>query len=202
MPLLSGDQLSIEFFATVSLLDTALVALLIRLFLALSGENSTEVFVGPRPIRGEILRGLALLPVVFVAVTAIVLVLRTVAPWTHTVTTSPLEAMMSTPGDTAIFLVVVILAGGVREELQRAFILHRFRQRLGGVRVGLAVFTVTFGALHVDQGIDVAIAVGALGLLWGIIYIRRGSAIAPMVNHASFDVAQVLQSVIARSLGA
>ncbi|MGE5835174.1 MAG: hypothetical protein ACM4AI_11885, partial [Acidobacteriota bacterium] len=35
-----GGNLSLEFFAMLSLLDTAVVALLIRLFLSLSGETS------------------------------------------------------------------------------------------------------------------------------------------------------------------
>lgn len=202
IPLFAAGPMSLQFFTTVSLLDTALVALLIRLFLTLSGESSQAVFLGARPIGGEILRGLLLLPVAFFAVTGIVLLLRTVAPWTHTVDHSPLEALMKTPFDAAVFLVVVVLAGGLREELQRAFILHRFEQRLGGVRLGLTVFSITFGALHVDQGIDAAIAVGALGLLWGVLYIKRRSAVAAIVNHASFDAAQVLQVLIARSLGA
>ena len=93
---------------------------------------------------------------------------------------------------------MVVLAGGVREELQRAFIIHRFRQRLGGGLVGLAVYSLLFGLLHFDQGWDVAIAVGSLGLLWGILYIRRGSAVMSMTNHASFNAAQV---IIARDLG-
>jgi membrane protease YdiL (CAAX protease family) len=198
---LSGD-LTLEFFAILSLIDTAVIALLIKLFLALSGESSADVFVGARPVRGEVLRGLLLLPVVFALVTGIVLALRAVAPWTHTVAESPLEHYMQTPLDTGIFAVVAMLAGGVREELQRAFILHRFEQRLGGALLGLVVFSVAFGALHVNQGIDVATAVGVLGLIWGILYLRRRSAVMAMVNHASFNGAQVLQVVLARLLGA
>jgi membrane protease YdiL (CAAX protease family) len=197
-----GTGLSLEFFATLSLLDTALVALLIRVFLELSGESSRDVFLGRRPVLGEALRGLALLPVVFVAVTGIVLGLRAVAPSLHSVQQSPLESFMRSPLESAIFLVVVVLAGGVREELQRAFILHRFDQSLGGVQVGLGVFSLTFAALHIDQGYDVALAIGTLGLLWGIIYAKRRSAVMPMVNHACFNAAQVAQQVIARSLGA
>jgi membrane protease YdiL (CAAX protease family) len=143
-----------------------------------------------------------LLPVVFLLVTGIVLGLRAIAPWTHTVAESPLEQYMRNPLDTAIFAVVAVLAGGVREELQRAFILHRFEQRLGGAIVGLAVFSVTFGALHVNQGVDVATAVGVLGLIWGILYLKRRSAVMAMVNHGSFNAAQVLQVVLARLLGA
>ncbi len=202
MPLLDGDGVSFQFIAVVSLVDTAIVAVLIRIFLSLSGEQSAEVFVGPRPVVGEIFRGLAWLPVVFLGVTSIVLAIRAVAPWMHNVETSPFEAFLSTPLQAAIFLVVVVLAGGVREELQRAFILHRFEQRLGGARVGLVLFTIAFGAFHLDQGYDVALAICCLGLFWGLAYIRRRSAILPMVNHASFNAAQVIQIMLARSLNA
>jgi membrane protease YdiL (CAAX protease family) len=198
VPILEGRQVSMELFALTSLLDTALIAILIRVFLGLSGETSADVFLGRRPPFREAALGLAVLPAVFVVVAAIALSVRTLAPWLHTVSTNPLEAYMRTPLDAAIFGVVVILAGGVREELQRAFILHRFEQRLGGAWVGLAVFSVFFGSLHVTEGADAAIAIGVLGLFWGVIYITRRSAILPLVNHAGFDVLQVLQVVIVR----
>jgi membrane protease YdiL (CAAX protease family) len=198
VPILEGRQVSMELFALTSLLDTALIAILIRVFLGLSGETSAEVFLGRRPPFREAALGLAVLPGVFVVVAAIALGVRTLAPWLHTVSTNPLEAYMRTPLDAAIFGVVVVLAGGVREELQRAFILHRFEQRLGGVWVGLAVFSAFFGALHVTEGADAAIAIGVLGLFWGVVYITRRSAILPLVNHAGFDVLQVLQVVLVR----
>lgn len=196
-----GAELSLEFFAIVSLLDTAAIALLIKIFLVASRESSTAVFVGRRLVRGEILRGLLLVPVVFIGVTLAVLTLRWLAPWLQTVDRSPIEHFMRTPLEAAIFLVVVVLAGGVREELQRAFILHRFEQATGGVGIGLAVFSLTFAALHLDQGVDVAMAIGLLGLFWGILYIRRRSAVMAMANHAGFNALQVGQAVLVRSLG-
>ncbi len=201
MPMPTTTNVPLGFFATLSLLDTAAVALLIRSFLWLSGERSRDVFLGSRPVRGEALRGLALAPVVFLGVTGTVLVVRLLVPWTHTVAHNPLEAYLQTPLEAGIFLVVVVLAGGVREELQRAFILHRFDQRLGGVGLGLLLFSITFGALHYDQGVDVAVAIGLLGLFWGIVYVRRRSAVLPMVNHASFNAIQVLQGVVVKMLG-
>jgi membrane protease YdiL (CAAX protease family) len=151
--------------------------------------------------QGAILRGLLLLPVVFVAVTAIVLGLRALFPGLHTVQENPYMSFMRSPLESTIFIVVVVLAGGIREEVQRAFILHRFEQRLGGVYVGLVLFSLAFGAFHINEGLDASVAVGLLGLLWGLIYIKRRSAVMGMVNHASFDVAQILQIVIARSFG-
>ena len=199
---LDGGQISLEFFAIVGLLDTACIALLIRLFLTLSGETSRNVFLGRRRAWGEIWRGLALVPVAYIGVAAVVLTLRWIAPWLQTVETNPLEHYMRTPLEAGIFLVVVMLAGGIREELQRAFILHRFEQALGGVRIGLAVFTITFGLLHIYEGVDAAVAIGLLGLFWGVLYIRRRSVVMPMVNHACFNGLQVVQVMIARSLGA
>jgi membrane protease YdiL (CAAX protease family) len=200
VPIFEGSGVSLQFFALLGLIDTAVVALLIRLFLTMSGETSHEVFIGHRPVVGEIVRGLALLPVVFFGVTAVVLTIRAVAPWMHTVEGNPLEAFMRTPIDAAVFGVVVVLAGGIREELQRGFILHRFGQRLGGIRLGLVLFSLLFALLHLDQGVDVALGVGCLGLLWGLLYVTRRSAVMAMVNHAGFNAAQVLQQIVARSL--
>jgi membrane protease YdiL (CAAX protease family) len=197
-----GGNLSLEFFAMLSLLDTAVVALLIRLFLSLSGETSREVFIGPRRPAGEIVRGLLLVPVVSIAVTLLVLAIRAVAPWMQTVKENPLSTYVQTPIDAAIFTVVVVLAGGVREELQRAFILHRFEQRLGGVRLGLVLFSVSFGLMHINQGLDAALAVGVLGVIWGVLYVTRRSAVMAMTNHAGFNAAQVLQLLLSKTLGA
>jgi membrane protease YdiL (CAAX protease family) len=199
--MLQDRQLTLEFFAMLSLLDTALVALLIRLFLSLSGETSRNVFVGLRRPAGEIIRGLLFVPVVSVAVALIVLGLRAVAPWTHNVEQNPLGEFVQTPLDAAIFFVVVVLAGGIREELQRAFILHRFGQRLWSMKLGLVLFSVFFGAMHVNQGIDSAIAVGVLGVFWGLLYMTRRSAVMAMVNHAGFNAAQVLL-LASKTLGA
>jgi membrane protease YdiL (CAAX protease family) len=200
-PNLDVTNISLEFFATVSLVDTALIALLIRVFLAFSGETSRDVFTGMRPIVGEIWRGLVLIPVALIAVIAIVSALRLVAPWLHTVSKNPLEAYMQSPIDATIFIVVVMLAGGVREELTRAFILHRSAQRLGGIWVGLIAYSLLFGALHYEQGWDVAIAVGLLGVFWGVLYIKRRSVVMAMVNHAGFDATQVLMQLLLKGTG-
>ena len=198
---LTNEGLSLEFIATVSFLDTALVAVLIRVFLLLSGETSRDVYLGRRPVLGEIGRGLALVPVTFLVVVALVSAVRYVAPWLHNVKVSPLEAFMRNPLDAAIFMVVVVLAGGVREELQRGFILHRFGQSLGGMWVGNLTFGVAFGLLHFDQGWDIALVIGLLGLAWGALFIRRGSVMMSVANHAGFNAAQVMQQLIVTSLG-
>ena len=193
---------SLEFVATMQLVDTAIVAMMIRVFLELSGEDSRTVFLGRRSLVKETLRGLAIVPLIFVGVASLVYFLRTVAPWLHTVKESPIQAYMQNPLDASIFLVVVMLGGGIKEELIRAFVLHRFDQGLGGIKLGLLLFSLLFGVLHFDQGWDVAIAIGALGLFWGVLYMKRRSAWMNMVSHAGFNAANVAQVMIARALGA
>lgn len=197
----SSTGLSLEFIATVSFLDTALVSMLILVFLRVSGENTHAVFFGGRPVLPEIWRGVLFVPVVFLTVLTLVAGLRAVAPWLHTVPDNPLAAFMGNPFDAAIFTVVVILAGGVREELQRGFILHRWEQRLGGAWIGNLIFGLLFGALHIEQGYDVALVIGLMGMAWGATYIRRRSVVAGMVNHAGFNTTMVLQQILASSLG-
>lgn len=193
---------SLEFVATTQLIDTALIAIMIRVFLEMSGEDSRSVFLGRLPLFKETLRGLALVPVIFIGVASLVALIRYVAPWMHTVKESPIQAYMQNPFDASIFLVVVMLGGGIKEELIRAFVLHRFDQGLGGIRLGLVLFSIMFGLLHFDQGWDVALAIGVLGLFWGLIYMKRRSAWMNMVSHAGFNAANVAQVMIARALGA
>jgi membrane protease YdiL (CAAX protease family) len=115
------------------------------------------------------------------------------APSLRTVVNNPLQELLRSPRDAWMFAVVVVAAGGVREEIQRAFLLHRFSVWLGGPIVGVAVTSVAFGAGHLMQGIDATIATGLLGAFWGVIYLRRRSCVAPMVSHSGFDLVQIAQ---------
>src|SRR5258707_570750 len=91
-----------------------------------------------------------------------------------------LQALLRSPRDAWLFALVVVVAGGVREEIQRAFLLHRFERWLGGGVVGVVITSAAFGAGHLLQGVDAAIATGLLGAFWGATYLRRRSAIASM----------------------
>jgi membrane protease YdiL (CAAX protease family) len=92
-----------------------------------------------------------------------------------------------------MFAMVAIVAGGIREELQRAFLLRRFEQHLGGPAVGVLVLSVAFGLAHQLQGWDVGITTGALGAFWAIVYLRRRSSVAPIVSHAGFNTLEILR---------
>jgi membrane protease YdiL (CAAX protease family) len=194
MKLQTGDgHLSPPFIFALSLIDAMLVVGLVALFLRSHHESIRDVLFGKRHLFTEAVLGLALLPAIFMFVVLVVFVILFVAPQLHNVARNPLEDMLRTRGDAMIFAVVVTFAGGVREEVQRGFILHRFGGYLGGVWSGLAMYSVLFGLGHFEQGYDAMIATGLLGAVWGVVYIVRRSIVAPVVSHAGFDLAQLLK---------
>lgn len=199
MPLQTSDGgLNPKLVFTVSLLDAVLVIGLVLLFLRAHHESARDVLLGRVRALREVLVGIALIPLTFFVVLLIMAIVITYAPQLHNVVTNPLEDMLRTRSDTMIFAVVVMVSGGVREEVQRGFIVHRFGQYLGGSVFGILVYSALFGLGHLDQGYDAAIATGTLGALWGFTYLRRRSIIAPVVSHAGFNLAQILKHVALR----
>jgi hypothetical protein len=65
-------------------------------------------------------------------VVLVLVTLQLVAPSLRNVPHNPLIDLVKTRTDAAIFAFVVMVAGGVREEIQRGFVLRRFEQYLGG----------------------------------------------------------------------
>jgi membrane protease YdiL (CAAX protease family) len=188
-----AGQLAPQFVFAISLLDTALVVGLVFFFIRAHRESAREIFLGRRPVVREALVGLIIMPLLFLIVFVVLAIVLTYAPGLHNVERNPFEDMMQTREDAAAFAVVVMVAGGVREEIQRAFILRRFEQYLGGGVVGLVVFSVLFGLGHVEQGFDAGLATALLGAAWGAVYLVRRSVMAPMVSHAAFNLAQLLK---------
>ena len=181
-----------NFVFTLSLLDAAFVVGLVVLFIRAGGERVSDVLLGHRPVLREALVGVALVPAVFLLVIVILGAVLWLVPGLHNVQKNPLEAMVQTRSDAVIFTIVVMIAGGLREEVQRGFIVHRFGQYLGGGLYGVILWSTLFGLGHFEQGYDAIIATGTLGAFWGFMYLRRRSVIAPVVSHAGFNLAQIL----------
>ena len=194
----SDGHLNPAFVFTLSLVDAALVIGLIWMLLRAHHESPSDVLLGRVRKLKEVAVGLAMIPLAFMIVIAILALVLTYVPQLHNVPRNPLEDMLRNRSDAAIFAVVVMIAGGVREEVQRGFIVHRFGQYLGGGAVGVLVYSALFGLGHIDQGYDAAIATATLGAFWGLVYLTRRSIIAPMVSHAGFNLAQVLKYVALR----
>lgn len=195
MPMHNG-ALSLPYVAAVSLADSVLLVGLIVFFIRARGESPRQVLFGSGPIIPELRAGVPLLFVAFGIAIVIMLGAQLAAPWLHTVPDNPLKDLVDSPMDAVVFALVLIVAGGVREEVQRAFLLGRFERWLGGARTGLVVSSLLFGAGHFLQGADAAVATTVLGAFWGAVYLRRRSIGAPIVSHAGFNLVQILQFLV------
>lgn len=186
-----NGELTPAFVFALSAADTVLLLGLVVLFLKQSNDRPREVFAGSRPVIGELTFGVLFVPAVFLFVVVVQLAIRAVAPSLRNVEVSPFAPLLSSPWMIAGFALLVLVAGGIREELQRAFLLHRFEQRLGGGRLGILITSTAFGLGHTVQGWDAAIITGMLGAMWGAIYLTRRSVIGTVTNHALFNVTQI-----------
>jgi membrane protease YdiL (CAAX protease family) len=183
-------QLTLPLLTCVTGLDTLLLIGLVLSLLLLGGESPRRVLLGSRPVAGEILRGFGLVPWVFLLFAVTAVTLARFAPGLFT--PNPFATLATTPLEFVLFGAVAIVAGGLREEIQRAFILHRCEQRLGGAIVGVVGFGLLFGVMHYVQGWSAVIITALLGTLWNLVYLARRSVIAPMVSHASFNLIEVI----------
>ena len=195
-PQASDGRLSPAFVFTLTLLDTVLLVGLIALFFRARGESlRDELFARGQALR-EVALGLGLIPASFLVVIVVLLLVQVTVPSLRNVPHNPLADLVRSRGEAVLFAFVVMVAGGVREEIQRGFVLRRFEQYLGGGTVGLVVFSALFGLGHLEQGHDVALATAVLGAFWGAIFLRRRSVVAPMVGHAGFNLAQVAKFLV------
>ena len=195
-PRTAGGELSAPFIFALTLLDTLLVVGLVVVFFRARGESLRDELFAPRPPLRETAIGVALIPASFFLVVFVLALLQAAAPALRNVPHNPLADLVKTRTNAAIFAFVVMVAGGVREEIQRGFVLRRFEQYLGGGAVGILVFSALFGLGHLEQGRDVALATATLGAFWGAIFLARRTVVAPMIGHAGFNLAQVAKFIV------
>ena len=192
-----SGQLLLPYVVALSMGDTIILLGLIFYFLYLHAESPRDFFLGHRVPRREIKLGLLLTPVMVIVTIVSLSTIHVLWPSLRNVPENPLANLLQSPIQTFIFIAVAISAGGIREELQRAFVLRRFEQHLGGGWLGLVVFSVAFGLGHYIQGWDAVIVTAALGAIWGAIYLIRRSVMSAVVSHAGFNTAEILIALLA-----
>ena len=111
-PLDANGRLSLGYIVTLSLVDTVLLIGLIVLFLRAHGERLSDVMLGMRPIAGEVRLGAQLTVAAVVLGVAVLIAIQALVPGLRNVAHNPLEDLMTGPRNTAIFAIVVVVAGG------------------------------------------------------------------------------------------
>lgn len=173
------------------MIEACVTFLLLLIVLKLHRETPAEMGFRFTRWTADSLIGLAVVPLLFVFGTGIGLIFQTFFP-RYFMDRNPLTEAIRTPGDLILILVAGLIAGGIKEELQRAFILTRFRRHLGGATLGLIIWSTAFGAGHYVQGAQGMLSAGIFGLIFGIAYLARGSLVAPIVAHGTYNTIAIL----------
>jgi membrane protease YdiL (CAAX protease family) len=191
---------TLVFVVSLSMIDTVVLIALMTTLTHARGQSPAALWLGTRSPLREAGLGLLLVPVIFLLVAFLMNALVRLLPALHNVPANPIEGLATGgPYDAIALGVVAIFAGGIREELQRAFLLQRFEQYFGGATVGLIVLSVAFGLGHYYQGWDAVMTTGVLGAIWAAVYLRRRSSVAPIVSHAGFNSLEVLRVALVGS---
>ena len=173
------------------LLEAAITFVLLFLVMRAHGETLKEMGLSWERWRAHALLGLAIVPILFVVNYIVYIVFLAFLPG-YVRETNPLTEIIRTPQDLMLFITAALIAGGIKEEMQRAFILRRFQACLGGARLGLFLWSASFGMGHYVQGPQAVVAAGTFGLLFGIVYLARRNLVTPMVTHGAYDTIALL----------
>jgi membrane protease YdiL (CAAX protease family) len=173
------------------LIESAITFLFLAMLLRFHHERIQDLGLHWARWRSNALTGLLLVPFLFLINALIALIFREYFP-KYFLETNPLTEIIRTPQQLGLFIFSALIAGGIKEELQRAFILTRFRKYLGGSIIGLILWSLAFGAGHYIQGVQGMVVATFYGFLFGLIYLISGSLIAPIVAHSVYDTLALL----------
>jgi len=187
----SGILMDTRLVSASILLEAWIFFVLLWLVLRLHRETLRDLGLRLARWRAEAMVGVALVPILFVSNLIVAAGFRYLLP-EYYLEHNPLTQMIRTAADLALFVASALIAGGIKEEVQRAFILTRFRQHLGGSSVGLVVWSLAFGAQHYVQGLQGIVAATLFGFLFGVVYLARRNLVAPIVAHGLYDTLALL----------
>ena len=184
-------EMDVEFLTAYLMFESAATFLI--LWILMRARRETLHALGLRRWRWKthVLLGILAAPFLIIVSGVVGLTFQLFIP-EYALDKNPLIEMIHSPRQLALFILAGILAGGVKEELQRAFILCRFRQYLGGAGIGLVVWSLAFGAGHYAQGIQGICAAAILGFVFGFLYLIRGNLILPITAHAVYNTLTLL----------
>jgi membrane protease YdiL (CAAX protease family) len=177
--------------AVFLLIESGITFVFLAMILRLHHERIQDLGLIWDRWRPNILIGLVLVPFLFIINIFVAFIFREYLPQYYLVN-NPLTESIHTPQQLALFILSALVAGGIKEELQRAFILARFRKYLGGAGLGLVIWSLAFGIGHHVQDVQGITVAAICGFLFGLIYLVSGSLIAPIVAHSVYNTLALL----------
>jgi len=179
-------EMDISFFAAYVLFESTIVFIILFMLMKARGETLSMLGMRRKQWKTNILLGVLAVPCLLLLSSAVSLFFKHFLP-EYALDKNPLTEMVHSPRQLILFMIVVIIGGGIKEELQRAFILRRFSQHLGGAVTGIVTWSLIFGAEHYVQGLQGMCSAAILGFIFGILYLIRGNLILTITAHAVYN---------------
>lgn len=160
------------------------------------GLSMPSIGLSFRQIWLNILLGLGLFVMIFVAVIVFALLINVFFPRLNEEFEENAQLIMNAVprASTAGFVLISIAIGIYEELIFRGFLMPRLRRATGSWIVAVLITTVVFAILHLqDQAPAALLAITALSLAFSAITILRHSIIPAIIAHALFDLYMFLQ---------
>jgi len=178
----SGDGTEFSVLAAATIIrDLAMVALII-FFLWRNGESTARIGWTARHLWVDIVLGLVLfVPVFFIAslLGSLLQGLGLSGP-----SQSAMNALVPhTPAQFLLAITLVIVVAISEEFIFRGYLIRRFASSTASLTLAVILASVIFAFGHGYEGAIGVIVVGFIGLVFALVYVWRGSLVAPVVMH-------------------
>ena len=170
--------------------DLALVSLIL-FFLWQNRENVSQLGWVLRNGWREVLVGVILFVPVFFGASLLDSFLNSIG---FTSPKAPLPSFLQSSGilQTILAIILVIVVAIAEETIFRGYLILRFKSLTNSAALAAILSAVVFSIGHGYEGSAGVITVGTLGLVFALVYLWRGSLIAPMVMHFLQDFISIV----------
>lgn len=179
----SGQAFTITGLATI-LHDVALCALIL-FFLWTAGQPFSAIGWTSRRLGREIALGAVLYPPVLVVITVVGWLVQ--AAGLASPRSPPAALVPRSPAELVLAAVLVVVVAVAEETIFRGYLVLRLRAVTHSTTAAVAVSTVLFAAGHTYSGASGIVVVSVLAIVFALIYLWRGSLVAPIVLHLLQD---------------
>jgi membrane protease YdiL (CAAX protease family) len=181
---ISRQAFTITSLATI-VHDVALCALILY-FLWTAGERFSAIGWTTRRLGREIALGALLYPPVLVAITAVGRLAQ--AAGLPAPSSPPAALVPRSPGELVLAALLVIVVAVAEETIFRGYLLLRLRAVTHSRTAAVAASTLLFAAGHTYSGPAGVVVIATLAVVFSLIYLWRGSLVAPIVLHLLQDL--------------
>lgn len=175
------EQVTFVAVATASIASQAILLGLVVLFAWRSGDGLAGLGWRGRGAGREALLGVALFVPFYLGASALETLLRQLG--FGGLTEIPPYLVPRGPAQYALALLLLGIVAVAEESIFRGYLILRLRAVTGSTAAAVAVSTTVFALGHGYQGSVGVITVGAMGLVFALVYLWRGSLVAPVVMH-------------------